>query len=1253
MTIELAWSSPDLPPLPEGTEHAAHEASSDRVVEIELSEGRILDAVPGPSSSGAWPSRPLAGAAPRRMPEPSQSWILGESAAGCVRARIEAPLGASLLVRAGGQATRFPLVGLLETTEQTPPTSPVSVTVRRLPWDALEIHLTEGDGRALPGSRVPVSIGFNFLLAEPEQVVASFSAELRPARGKAPLWRFDSAPELMEANSLTPANRQFQVTAPRDEGTYVLEVRATWELASAAEGSRLTRIFRRRKSQGPVTVTRRMSLVVVSPTPQHTSPAGDGAEQSTVVDAIDLTRGRPARPMISGRAPLERPGRDEWRIPDAALVEPGLRDRVRDWIHRGGDTILAPADQAGLAWAAVELRVPNPGRPHRLKVAVAQPLPEEGLGVALVAPGQGRERNPRVLLDSRVMPEHLPAEAAQPDAAPRWHSWLVWPDDERALLTLVNRSDRASARVVSIELIELGSELPRAPLLTSPGPTRARVVALDVAGRAELDRFGGAAEGLPGRDVLEISRNVSQYALHCGASTLVLPAELADRHDRQRLDGQAAEDSIGPDALNLCLDMLARRGLTALLDVSCNGPLDELPPPDSQEARDRGIARLDAQGRSHRGAYQLLHPDVRDALRKRLEDAIRPRLTHPNLQGLAVRLGSGPTVLGPPDTGLDDTTYAAFIQDTFSASEAKNVPGLDPQKRDRLADRAAFVTGPGKSAWLEWRARQLASVYGQLAESVRAIAPEAMLALVTPGLDDGPAGDAARLADEQGQPPDQAWRAVGLDLSRWPTTARSPLLFRGIEPASDGLALDLAVSPELDHAVSQRPARGYWVGLDSPGRLHEAPSTLLFSRPGVTSAALGHALAVLDPKAVVLAASSVAGREEGVAGFARIFRALPSPAEDGPPSPRLSSGVAVRSTLDNGQTYLAIANDTPYEILQAMAVKGAAQSRIDDLGRGLRLEPAEAKQGGQELVLRLPPHGIAAIRIAASKVEIEPAGSYLPALPELEARAQTISRRLEHGTGLEGPPLPGFEPAPVAAGSPGRPAPPPALAEIPPLPRGSGETQKEEQPGPLPPVLGWTLWGFAPNQISLDATGPHSGRAALRLDAKTTPVAAASDEFIPPGGRALLLRTWIRCDQDEGRIRVWIEGRAKDQPILRHADLSVGRDWAERTIRVPELPQGGLDSLRVRYEWLGPTPALVWIDDLELAGQGASDSGRRVQRALLEALQAYRAKRYADFARLLESHRVRRATPDLAQGAPSDLLRTGQSTDLPAGRRLR
>ncbi len=84
-----------------------------------------------------------------------------------------------------------------------------------------------------------------------------------------------------------------------------------------------------------------------------------------------------------------------------------------------------------------------------------------------------------------------------------------------------------------------------------------------------------------------------------------------------------------------------------------------------------------------------------------------------------------------------------------------------------------------------------------------------MLAVSTPVLDDGPAGNEARRVDLVGFDPRQAWRAVGLDLDAWPTGANAPIVLRGALLSTDDLAHDLATSPgeELDAQVPFRPSR--------------------------------------------------------------------------------------------------------------------------------------------------------------------------------------------------------------------------------------------------------------------------------------------------------------------------------------------------------------------------------------------------------------------------------------------------------------
>ncbi len=1216
LTVEITWGSTELPALPTGADRAA------KAVELELTEGRVVEALTWPrGTEGIEPSGPDKG-----TPE---IWTLGEGPAGRVRVRVEAPLGGSLLVRAGGQVTQFPIVGLLDGPQRTMPQSPMSVTIERLPWDALEVHLAEGDGTVTPGARLPVTLGFNILTAEPMPLAVRYSLELRPIRGGPTLARVEGRPEVVPSNALNPPARVLAVPMPAVEGTYLLEVRASWEPAESLEGSRLARLLKRRARGPSGSAVRRLTVAVLSPRPL---PMPSPGTAPTVVDGVDFTRLIGGRPAASGRAAGSGPGRADWAVPEEALVEAGLRDRLRGWIARSGSeaAVLPPADPSGLAWSAIGLKTPHPGRPHRLTVKVAGGHPE-ALGVALVVPG-GRSGRPRVLLDACASGPAM-GEGDEPVV----FSWAVWPDAADPVLVLVNRGERSSVRLASVELAELAGELPPATLAETH-PESPRMLALHLPEPASLDRFGGAVDGVPADDVLGMARNLASYLAHLGASAVVLPDGLADdRRDRMALDGQAAEDALGPDRLALVLRVMGRRGVSALLETRLDGPLPDLPSPGSAEARERGLVRIDARGRADTEgggpSYQPLHPEVAGALKERVASAIAPRLAHPNLSGLLIRLGPGATLPGGPESGLDDDTYNAFVRAMFAAEVLRELPGQGNDDPGRFAARAKFVTGAGRKAWLDWRSERVAALYDELADAVRSAAPGAILAVATPGLDDGPAGDEARRADRTGQAALEAWKAVGLDLDRWPDDPKGPVVLRGVGPDPDGLAHDLALSPELDASVAARPVRGLLLGgapaSSGPGALRLSALPMAGDEP------LGHALAVLDPRWIVLDTEAVAGRELRVAQFARIYRSLPGPSETELPTPRLNSGVAVRSWSAGGRTYLALANDTPYEVLQEAVLNAPAGSKgeVDDLGRGLRLEPGPDPGGGRQLVLRLPPFGAAAVRVGTAGVRVEAKGTYLPKRAELEARAEGLSDRLgrlTEGEGSIGPPSPGFEPP-----APRRDT---LVAEI-----------RASKPPPERSPRGWSAAGDPAVAVRLDAEKPHGGQGSLRLDARALPAATACDPFLPPGGTELTVHAWLRTDRDEARVRVWIEGEAAGRAVLRHADVPVGAEWAERLVRVPELPTGGLDRLRLRFEWLGPATGTLWVDDVSVTGRGPSESGRRVQQILTDALHAYRRGRFADFARLIASHRARPVVPE-AEPAP---LRTGQANDLPPGRRLR
>ena len=115
-------------------------STTDRELILELSEGRVIDAVPWPleaaRSDAGSPSAP-AGDGPG--PGPNGSWRLGKEPRGRLRVRVEAPLDAGVIVRGGEQLrVTLPLLAILEKPQHTPPQSPLVVSVERLAWDSLQ-----------------------------------------------------------------------------------------------------------------------------------------------------------------------------------------------------------------------------------------------------------------------------------------------------------------------------------------------------------------------------------------------------------------------------------------------------------------------------------------------------------------------------------------------------------------------------------------------------------------------------------------------------------------------------------------------------------------------------------------------------------------------------------------------------------------------------------------------------------------------------------------------------------------------------------------------------------------------------------------------------------------------------------------------------------------------------------------------------------------------------------------------------------
>ena len=1284
LTVELSWSV--------SSREDRGDSGIVPDVTLEVTKGQVLGVIP-------WPNLRSGDGSDRRAIGPVSKgiWTLGRGREGRVRARIEAPLEASLTVRNGTQAVSIPIASILDGPQRTPGNAPLSVLVERLAWDAVSIDLAAPvtDGIVAPESDIPVSVGFNILWPESIEMVVHVSASLQSARGGEVFGREEK--QLTQfANRQQPAVRIANLRAPRAEGSYVLEIRANWE-PEKRDGSRLGRLIHRRKMPAAASsVVRRVMITVLDPSaiPVGTEALASIRERrkgDVEVDSIDLTRSRSTRPLASGRSPLAEPGRSAWGVPAQALIEPSRRERLLGWFLRSGADAakLDPADRTGLAWSAIGLKVANPDRPHRLTLKIRGGEPST-LGVALIEPDSTHpDQSPRLLLDACA--SGPPILENGPTVA---FSWLVWPGSTETVLVLVNRDNETTVRLGTVTLTEL-EEVPPPPTLREPGTPEVRTLGLYLTGTHALDPFG---RGTGPAETVTAARNLVKYLGYCGATAAVVPEELADRSRRRALGGQAEEDSTGPDRLDILRRILERQSYSLWQELSFDGrePLPGLPTPDSAEAARRGLVRLDGQGRAEGPAYHPLHPEVRKAMKRYVVETLTrsrnlslgaSRNVH-SVPGVVIRLGPGPTLLGTPDTGVDDATFERFVRETFSAETSLKIPGLGTEDPERFSVRLRYLAGLGRMPWLTWRSRAIAGLYAELSQAAQEAVPGAVLAVVTPGLDAGPAGLEARRVDLAGLAPSQAWRSVGLDLQAWPVGAFSPPIFRGICLSTDALAHDLATSPDLDALVASRPRRGVLLTLDkgTPGRgfdstlggLEEgSPRTVASSSTSIQSSIpngstvwlsalplgdgptadepLGHALAALDAQWVFLASGAVAGHEERIRQFARVFRALPAwtenPSEASNDSHLLPFGVAIRKNGDATQTFLKITNDSPYPIRLACLLDGPATATVEDIGRGLRLVPSPVI-GGRNLVLDLLPFGVTAIRIGAPAVRIVSVTPYPSevVLASVHARSRELAAQLARlNRGLSGDandlPNPGFELHPEAVATQDR-----LMASADPMPPLPGSADRAITPAAArsqveSSPVGWRVEsnpnsgappGTSPASILIDSENPHSGEGSLRLTAIAGPASIVSDTFTPTLQTGLTICGFFRCGTPDASVRVWIEGESNGQSYIRRSEFNVTSEWQERAVRASDLPPGGLESARVRIELLNP--GLLWIDDMHLVSDVASKSARlNSRRALLAALQAYREQRYGDFARLATSHWVRQSgalfTARLARGS--------------------
>ncbi|MFM7138091.1 MAG: hypothetical protein ACKO1M_13635, partial [Planctomycetota bacterium] len=935
----------------------------------------------------------------------------------------------------------------------------------------------------------------------------------------------------------------------------------------------------------------------------------------------------PAMPLPSlsrARVPLPRlpemTGLPEVPIPNVSAMVPrlsGLLATGHSLVvpHPLGPMLrLPPAPHAGEpSWEGIVIAGAQPGQPH--VVEIDHPRLQRATVVACVLEPDATATATEVRHAGGF--ETLPPADLRTDSLGT-HRFVFWPTTRNPLVVIANPSSDGPALVGRVRVLAGPPRLPPAQR-TTPAPlagSQAGRSTFAVFATPELHRLHGG----PGRVAATGGRPFADWTTHLtgirhsadalearglagGVVTVYAdgaaawPSQLTRQATRwdPAASGDAGLDPSSKDVLTAVATVYGRRGLSVVPALAFNAAIPEL---EAELAGDAaaGIACLGADGRPRRipGGihYNVLDPRVQAAVERIVVEAAERLAGGPAVAGLALVLPHDGWLHLPGVTwGLDDATFGRF-----AASIGGSHADIGPE---RFAERARLVAGPLREEWLAWRTGVIAAFYGRLTARVATIDARWPVYLVPttlaaageiaerfrPGLDE-PAGVPDLLREiglVTGLPAGGGSlvfmaphiRAPGASLrDRSAVAAASRALATSQAGAGGGRRGAVIVTRPLSVDLSAVAPHGPSGAANPPG---PCDVTIVGADPDgdrglAETLVAGDAEVVFDMRAVVsLPAHLPAARssyESLPAGPMHLVGGLPAP-------------LAVRTAATEGMTRIAVVNAGPAAARAVLTLGGSVSAAIDATD-GSTLPLAT----GQVVTVPLPAWGVRSLVIDGGGGVDAVAVAYDDAIrADVARRIERLRQRLAV---LEAPaPLdvldnPGFELG-LAQATTGTPA-----------------------------ITGWEL--VEPRRGSLELVagrrGPDEGRGAgpsrgLAFASRNGLSTLRSNPFPPPGAGRISVAAWLRILPGEPQppLRIAIEAVEAGREYYRFAavgGLTGGRpltaEWSLFVLQVDDLPSAAIDSLRVRFDLLGPGG--VQIDDVRVFDLAfdASQRGRLAKR---------------------------------------------------------
>jgi hypothetical protein len=890
--------------------------------------------------------------------------------------------------------------------------------------------------------------------------------------------------------------------------------------------------------------------------------------------------------------------------------------------HATGPVLRLPpaASATATTWEGIVVAGAEPGMPHAVEIEF--PTGQDAtLAVAVLeADAAGTQVLQRHAGGFEVRRSEWSAEPARLET----HRLVFWPTTRHPLLVIANPAADAPALFGRVRVLAGPARLPAAGTLPAGRGLHAFLPSPDLAGFGGPERTlrgGGPTVGDWDTHLTAVRHSSDLLRAHAAAGALVTvfargAALWPSRHTREaaRWDAgrvsEAGLDVAGKDVLELLCRVYGREGQRLVPAVSFDAPLPRLETilarggPDAAGVacvgRDGRPARLDGGG-TH---YNILDPRVQEVVETIVGELAERLASAPTVDGIALVLPhDGWLHLPGTAWALDDATFGRFIaavsRDATAGGPPPEITALaaaDPADGGRFAARAAAVLGPLRVAWLAWRADEIAAFHARLAARVTVpTAPAAggvrsLWVVPTTLLADGEAAAGFRpvLGAEEGREP---LLELGLDPER---STRDPhIVFvapqmrgaigfsaRGTVAAANRAAAVAAATARRRGAVLVERSRPLSLAAVVPhGPFGGATATGAWSMHAVIAddtrdGALADALATGDAERVFdtgMALTLPAPLRLPRLEFAALPTRLLEPLAAAPPA------LVVRTARDGDGTWVQLINPvaSAARVELTLDATPAIQGPADG---GAALPPQPAARVGYDV----GPRSVRAVRLDGRSTVAAASVTYDG--PVQEGVGSRIARLRRLRAALESPvptavlDNPGFELGGVAGASSG---------------------------GLVP---GWEL--VEPRRGSV-ATVPGiaaAGGKALAFSSVHGLSTLRSNPFARPASGRVSVAAWLRIRDGDPQppLRLALEGVRDDREYYRFAAIGgltggrpLAREWSQFVLQVDDLPDTGLDALRVRFDLLGP--GTVEIDEVRVFDL-AFDERQRVQLSRIVSL---------------------------------------------------